>query len=134
MVTESYGTSVKDYQVGQTVYLLRQNTGRIGQTTEDRISEGLVTKVGRIYLTVDVNNTTCRLTKSDSGTFPYLVEDQEYGWPRLLFPTLVAAQEYEEAEELRKWLHKAASLFKSREYSLAQLRAVKVILDDDSGE
>lgn len=60
---------------------------------------------------------------------PYLIEETEYGSPRLLFPSEDAVREYQEREELKEWVRVAAGWDKIGRYTLEQLRAVKKILE-----
>lgn len=113
---------IKDFSVGQTVFICgstRRNTG-----TEIKKAE--VAKVGRKYVTL--KSLFVEQFKEPNWTAPYLVEQVEYGTPRLLFPSEEAVCEYMETEELRDWLRKMTDWDKIGKYTLDQLRAVREIL------
>lgn len=121
--------TVKDFIAGQTVYIvedgIRSRNGLYAAKAE-------VAKVGRKYVTI-----RGRLGEKFKETYesrPYLIEQVEYGSPRLLFPSEDAVYEYREREELKEWVRTAADWNRIDRYSLEQLRAVKKILEEDKRE
>lgn len=115
---ESVAT-IKDFKVGQTVYILNWEQKKA-------IKEEVV-KVGRKYVTV--NKKWCIRFEETYKSGPYLIEKTEIGARMLLFPSEDAVHEYMEREELKKWMHMAADWGNIDRYTLAQLRAVKKILE-----
>ena len=108
---------IKSFKPRQTVYIVGDE-----RRPRDKFSavKAEVAKVGRKYVTI-------------SGRWgerlPYLIEETEYGSPRLLFPSEDAVREYQEREELKEWVRVAAGWDKIGCYTLEQLRAVKKILE-----
>lgn len=113
---------IKDFSVGQTVYIY----GSTRRTAGTELKKAEVAKVGRKYVTL--KSRWMEQFKEPNGTAPYLVEQVEYGTPRLLFPSEEAVCEYRETEELREWLMKMTDWDKIGKYTLDQLRAVREIL------
>ena len=118
--------SLKDFHVGESAYVVKGN-----YDNNATVSEHIVTSVGRRY--VKVRRTELASTISfgtSAASDEYLAEAVDFGWKRLLFPTLEQAQNYLEREELRKWVDKAFMYTKAKTYSLDQLRRVKAILEE----
>lgn len=121
--------TIKDFKVGQTVYVLGDG-GR--ERNKCLVTAAEVVKVGRKYVTI--SGSWGMQFKETSTSRPYLVEVKEYGAPRLLFPSSEALDEYREREELKMWVRMASDWGKIDRYTLAQLRAVKKILEADDYE
>lgn len=121
--------TIKDFKVGQTVFIMGD-----GRTQRDKFSTTTaeVVKIGRKYVTISGNWAT--QFKETHESRPYLIEHMEYGAPRLLFPSREAVDDYIEREELKTWVRTAAGWEKIDRYTLAQLRAVKKILEGDDNE
>lgn len=119
--------TIKDFKVGQTVYILGD-----GRHQRDRFlaTAAEVVKIGRKYVTVSGN--WGLQFKDTAASRPYLIEHTEIGTPRLLFPSSESVDEYREREELKAWVRTAAGWEKIDRYTLAQLRAVKKILEEES--
>lgn len=118
--------SLKDFHVGESAYVVKGN-----YDNNATVSEYIVTSVGRRY--VKVRRTELASTISfgaSAASDEYLAEAVDFGWKRLLFPTLEQAQNYLEREELRKWVDKAFMYTNAKTYSLDQLRRVKAILEE----
>lgn len=116
--------TIKEFKVGQTVYII--GDGR-SERNKHHATAAEVVKVGRKYVTISGHWE--QKFKDTSERRPYLIENTEYGAPRLLFPSKKAVDEYVEREELKIWLQKAAGWARIDRYTLAQLRAVKKILE-----
>lgn len=84
--------------------------------------------MGRKYVTIS-GRWGERFREAHNRDMPYLIEEAEYGSPRLLFPSEDAVREYQEREELKEWVRVAAGWDKIDRYTLEQLRAVKKILE-----
>jgi len=116
--------TIKDFVVGQTVFIMGDGCH---QRNRYSTTAAEVVKVGRKYVTVGGN---WEMQFEETATSrPYLVEHTEYGAPRMLFPSREAVDEYIEREELKTWVRTAAGWDKIDRYTLAQLRAVKTILE-----
>ena len=119
--------TIKDFKVGQTAYMLSE-----GQRKGDGKVEAVeVVKVGRKYVTVAVNGNwwqEVRFFEPHTDT-SFLYEDKDCGVKRLLFQTTEAVDEYNELNDLRSWVQEATNWTKGKDYTIAQLRAVKKILD-----
>ena len=113
---------LKDFQVGQTVYLIERRP-----KPKDVIREYQVVTVGRKYLKVQSGYNDRQFEIYDNET-PYLIEHKDFG-DRLLLFSNEAAQEHIEGNQLRSWLLKAAEVTKVNKYTVEQLRAVKEILE-----
>ena len=114
---------LKDFQVGQTVYLIERRP-----KPKDILREYQVVTVGRKYLKVQGMYNERQFEVFDDES-PYLIEHNNYGDHLLLFPNKEAAQEHIEGNQLRSWLLKAAEVTKINKYTVEQLRAVKEILE-----
>ena len=84
--------------------------------------------MGRKYVTIS-GRWGERFREAHNRDMPYLIEETEYGSPRLLFPSEDAVREYQEREELKEWVRVAAGWDKIGRHTLEQLRAVKKILE-----
>lgn len=114
---------IKCFKVGGTAFSLGdgQSMPHMGRTVAAE-----VVKVGRKYVTVLLNGQEVRFyTPYKCG--PYLMEDKNWGVPRLLFPTNEMASRYREREELKSWVAEETDCLKIDRYSLEQLRGVKQI-------
>lgn len=119
---------LKDFTVGQTAYMFGDDSRR---NKLNNVAEVEVVKVGRKYVTVSRKDYRWEerfFSRWDES--PYLVEDVDYGYPRLLFPSKAAADEYAETQELRTYICGAIDMLKIKQYSLKQLRAIKKIIDE----
>ena len=114
---------LKDFQVGQTVYLIERRP-----KPKDVIREYKVSSIGRKYLNVQSGYNERKFIVHDNET-SYLIEHKEFGDRLLLFPNKEAAQEHIEGNQLRSWLLKAAEVPKVNKYTVEQLRPVKEILE-----
>lgn len=119
--------TIKGFEVGQTVVIV----GDGGVTSRQKRTDAVVTKVGRKYATaVPVRGGyETKYREPEDERCGYLIEQTEIGSPRLLLPSIHAADAYCEAEELRLWLVKAAGWDRVYSYSLEQLQEVKQILE-----
>lgn len=127
--------SIKDFKVGQTVYVeLTRNASR-GKTAEQCIEEWEITSVGRKCI---------KACKKESGifrfetTFEYndfdgrFEEKTDYCISYVLYPT---RQEIEEKHEKSRLFQEIEQRFRhgsQRDISLEQLRAIHGILDGGS--
>lgn len=109
---------IKDFEVGQTAYILNMHTGR---NQDPEITKTTVEKVGRRYVTVDNG------TRYEEGDDYGLIDAENYGERTYLCPSKTDADMHIERHELRVWLRKAADY--SFRYDLEQLRKVKEILE-----
>ena len=118
--------TIKDFKVGQTAYILGDRRGKdAGLATEAE-----VVKVGRKYVTVAPGaRQEIRFFEPHTET-TFLYEDN--GTKRLLFLTTKDVDEYNELNDLRSWVQEATNWMKVKDYTLAQLRAVKKILKGDN--
>jgi len=116
---------IKDFKKGDTVYVLSQNRGK------SVISESTVKKVGSKYVTIDNSWETRYQKETFSDNDNFLYEVTEYGERSYLFVSKKEAEEYVEAEQLELFL-RSQNWNRANKYSLAQLRAVKAILEPDT--
>ena len=116
--------TIKDFKVGQTVFVMEDSCT---QQDKFRTVAAEVVKIGRKYVTISGN--WAMQFKETHESRPYLVEHTERGAQRLLFPSREAVDDYIEREELKTWVRTAAGWEKIDRYTLAQLRAVKQILE-----
>lgn len=114
---------IKEFHVGQTVFLMGERRGLKDQYTTTQTT---VAKVGRKYVTI--NDVWGRQFKETHDHRPYLYEHKDAGTPLMLFPSQEAVDTYIECEELKRWVREAASWEKIDRYTLEQLREVKRIL------
>jgi len=116
--------TTKDFKVGQTVFVMMDG---IAQRDRFLTVAAEVVKIGRKYVTISGN--WAMQFKETHESRPYLVEHTEYGAPRILFPSREAVDDYIKREELKTWVRTAVGWDKIGRYTLAQLRAVKKILE-----
>ena len=90
---------IKDFIAGQTVYIVG---GGIKARSGLYATKAEVEKVGRKYVTI--SGRWEEKFREPHGDKPYLIEQTEYGSPRLLFPSEQAVYEYREREELKDWV------------------------------
>lgn len=119
--------TIKNFKVGQTAFVMG---GFNSRRDLFRITEAEVAKVGRKYVTI--SGTWGAQFEETATSRPYLIEHTEIGVPRLLFPSREAADSYIEREELKTWVREATGWDKIDRYSLAKLRAVKNILEEET--
>lgn len=118
--------TIKDFKVGQTAYII----GDWRRRDDGKATAVEVVKVGRRYVTVkEAGRQETRFCEA-IGFTDCLAEDRDYGAKRLLFATAKAVDEYNEFNGLRDWVQEATNWIKVKDYTLAQLRAVKKILED----
>ncbi|MCI9507973.1 MAG: hypothetical protein HFF62_15665 [Oscillospiraceae bacterium] len=117
--------TIKDFKVGQTAYILGDGRRR----NDGKATAVEVIKVGRKYVTVTEAGRQETRFCEPAGLTDCLTEDKDWGSPRLLFLTTEAVDEYNELNDLRSWVQEATNWLKVKEYTLAQLRAVKKILE-----
>lgn len=118
--------TIKDFKVGQTVFITGSDRGVTGISPTTRAEK--VTKVGRKYVTIR-GNWEMQFEETGEGC-PFLLEKKGYGAPKLLFPTRAALDEYREQQELKRWLRDATGYGKIERYTADQLRRVKEILEE----
>lgn len=117
--------TIKDFKVGQTAYIIGGGLRR----DDGKATAVEVFKVGRKYVTVkEAGRQEARFCEA-VGLADCFVEDKGYGAARLLFSTTKAVDEYNELNDLRSWVQEATNWMKVKDYTLAQLRAVKKILE-----
>lgn len=116
---------IKAFQPGQTVYIMGTDRRDRG---DQAVRKAEVAKVGRKYVTISGRRGE-RFRETVGRSKPYLIEEMEYGSPRLLFPSEAAVREYKEREELKEWVRRATDWDKVDRYTIEQLRAVKQILE-----
>ena len=124
--------TLNNFSVGTTAYAVTEKNGN----GNPEMSEYRVISVGRKYVTVTgmaLSVSTFRFGVSAASN-EYLAEVVDYGWSKKIFPTKEKAEEYIEKENLRIWVDKALMYSKSKEYTLDQLRRVKVILEEKKEE
>lgn len=123
--------TIKGFKVGQHVVIIG-NGGANRAYHESRV-DAVVTKVGRKYVSVAPANGSyeSKYRECDDTTQRYLIEQTEYGSPRLLFPSAHAADLYAEREDLKFWLVKEAGWGSVHKYTLEQLREVRRILESE---
>jgi len=111
--------SLKDFNVGQNVYILNNDR------REEVIIKATVLSVGRKYITVDRGYPTSKYSVEDHCPFG-LIEKVEYGGADICFPSMQALNDYKEKKSLDRWFYDVSS--HANKYSLEQLRKVKEIL------
>lgn len=116
--------TIKDFTVGQTAYMVSYIKN------EYRLTEWTVAKVGRRYVTAGYVH-GCQFYVPDVAYEEFLVEKTEFGYPRLLFATRQEAEDYLEKRVLWQDLRHRFSTTAVGKFTLAQLRAVKQIIDGE---
>lgn len=119
---------IDQFTKGQTAYILGDGNTIISKTEPVEVT---VSKIGRKYVTVTTGgNWKMQFEEVGKGA-GCLREHTEYGAPRILFPSSIAAAEYLEREDLKRWVQQAVGWDKIGRYTLEQLREVKRILAED---
>lgn len=112
---------------GQTAYILGDGNTVISKKEPVEVT---VSKIGRKYVTVTTSGRwEIQFEETFIEDFPYLREKTECGAPRMLFPSSIAAAEYLEREDLKRWVQQAVGWDKIGRYTLEQFRDVKRILE-----
>ena len=116
---------IRDFVVGQPAYLLESRHGWTEGT--DRIKRVVVLKVGRVYVTVDMDGRRFVLPE---GQNPFLCEAFPIAYPAKLFLTYEDAVDEIEREAL---VQKIKDASRSRVYccTLAQLKQIERMLFPD---
>lgn len=137
MTKETKQMNIKDFKVGQTVYVELTGNASRGKTPEQCIEEWEVTSVGRKYI---------KACKKQSGifrfetTFEYndcdgrFEEKTDYCINYVLY---TGRQEIEEKHEKIRLFREIEQRFRygsQKDISLEQLRAIHSILDGESGK
>lgn len=112
---------IKDFEPGQTAYILRMHVGR---NQDPEIIETSVEKVGRKYVTVRYGS-----RYEEDIDNPYgLIESADFGERSFLCPSRTDAEMYIERHKLQIWLWNIGN--RHGKYTLEQLRRVKEILEE----
>ena len=120
---------IKDFQPGQTAFVVTQKAGRVHQSDIKRVA---VLSVGRKYVKASPEGLKQPIDFYATENYPdCLIENNCSGDRRRLYLTEDAANEAIEADYLRVWMMKAVNYLKLKEYTLRQLRATKAILEYD---
>lgn len=119
--------TIKDFTVGQTAFMVSRDGG------ENRIIELPVAKVGRRYVTVGTV-LGYKFYAPDVAYEEFLVEKSDFGHPHLLFVTRQEAEDYLEKRVLWQDLRRRFSTTAVGKFTVAQLRAVKQIIDGEESE
>lgn len=124
--------SIKDFKVGQTVYVELTGNASRGKAPEQCIEEWEVTSVGRKYINAVKKNPDsllCKLVFEWSEAYGRFVEKTRCSVNYILYP---ARQEIEEKhEKIRLFLEieRRFGYGSQRDISLEQLRAIHGILE-----
>lgn len=116
-------------KVGQELYIIP--VGNLVRPYGKNVRKGVVTKVGRKYLYVEIEGVYCG---EDGARFnkKTLRSESEYNSPWLAFRSM---QEIEDREEVSQLHDEFRQFFgwggKSRELTLEQLRRIKAIIDEE---
>jgi len=86
-----------------------------GSHDNNAIDKVIVAKVGRKYVTIWGRY---EIKFKEIPEHPYLLEVTNGGYERMLFPSKKAAKEYQEAEDIRKWLRTCYLRGAERDYTL----------------
>lgn len=115
--------NVKDFGVGDRVYVLRYNAYR---SKEPKIIEKIVEKVGKKYVYVcKEKNTFEQCFEKHDMRENCLIEKTTLNDKDLLFATLEDVNDYIDFETLKRWFWK----LEANELTLNQLRKIKDIVD-----
>ena len=123
---------IKDFIVGQEAFAYYEDLGR----REFRTTRGIVTDVGRKYVTVFFGNgrNVHKYYKFHDAD-EYLTESVVYGIQEKLFISEQALSNYKEYDELCKNIRAKFDYYRNDDFSLKQLRAIWRILNiPKSGE
>lgn len=118
--------TIKNFVPGQIAYMYITGGKRRGKYDTQAVE---VTKVGRKYVTVETSSGMDMLFREAHRSKPYLVEHTKRGVSWLLFTSSEAVDEHCAREWLKTWVRTATGWDKIDRYTLAQLRAVKEILE-----
>lgn len=126
--------NIKDFKVGQTVYVELTGNSARGKTKEKRIEEWEITFVGRKYIEAakkycgTLIGKTVFEYKESYGRF---VQKTNYCVDYILYETI---QEIEDKHERHRLFDEVSGVFReygvSRKLTLGQLRKIKEILDE----
>lgn len=128
--------NIKDFQVGQKVVVVSDE-----RPYSHSYHDEIVVAIGRKYVKtarpseVERNVEVRYLFTTDyfvrNERDGYLVENTLAGNANILLPSRDAYLEYREHKELMRWLRDEVN-YRNREFTLAQLRAIKQILESST--
>ena len=123
---------IKDFKVGQEAFAYYEDFGR----REFRTNRGVVTDVGRKYVTVSFRDgRIVHKYYKFHDTYEYLTESVDFGIKEKLFISEQSLSDYKEYNELYKNIRAKFDYYRDDDFSLKQLRAIWRILNiPKSGE
>lgn len=132
MTEETKGMNIKDFKVGQTVYIELTGNASRGKAPEQCIEEWEITSVGRKCI---------KACKKESGIFKFettfeyndcngrFEEKTDYCINYVLYPTRQEIEEKQEKSSLFQEIEQRFRYGSQRDIPLEQLRAIHGILD-----
>ena len=127
---------VKDFKVGQTVFVKLIGNAKRGKSEENLIEEWEVTKIGKKYVHARKKgcNTAVKFEKKDYGTYKeQFVEKTDYSEDYILYPSKKELEENLEYEKLSNDISKMFRYGSSEKLSLDQLRKIKAVICESEG-
>lgn len=129
--------NIKDFKVGQTVYVELTGNASRGKTQEQCIEEWEVTSVGRKYIIAVKKNPDSLLYKlvfEWSESYGRFVEKTRCSVNYILYLTRHEIEESREKSRLFREIERRFRYGLQRDISLEQLRAIHRILEGEKGE
>lgn len=137
MTKETKQMNIKDFKVGQTVYVELAGNASRGKAPEQRIEEWEITSVGRKYIIAVKKNPDSLLYKPVfewSESYGRFVEKTRCSVNYILYPTRHEIEESREKIRLFREIERRFRRGSQRDISLEQLRAIYGILEGGNEE
>lgn len=129
--------NIKDFKVGQTVYVELTGNASRGKTPEQCIEEWEITSVGRKYIEAEKkgkNQLRFKTVFEWREEHKSFVQKTVYGINYILYPTRQEIEEKQEKSRLFQEIEERFRYGSQRDISLEQLRAIHGILEGENGK
>lgn len=124
--------NIKDFKVGQTVYVELTGNASIGKTPEQCIEEWEITHVGRKYIEASNKGSdliSFKMVFEWADDYKRFVEKTIYSPRYILYLTRKEIEEKHEKSRLFRYIEQRFRYGSSRNLSLEQLRSIHGILE-----
>ena len=124
---------IKDFKVGQTVFVELTGNAKIGKSVDQLIEEWTVSKVGKKYVHAGRKGSgfPIRFEKNNCGNANVFVQKTEYVVDYLLYASKADIEEKMEYEELSSTITGIFRHGSNKRLSLEQLRKIKEIIESE---
>ena len=123
---------IKDFKVGQTVWVELTGNASRGKHGDELIEEWEVVTVGKKYIHAQKKGCDCpiKFEKRKYGNSPKFVEKTNYCVGYILYVSKIELEEKLEYHSLYNDISRAFGMYGNKRLSLEQLRKIKAILEE----